>query len=97
MLKYCMNLEDWQRLHDRLDQTHRNSLGMTIGSREFWIMHRSVYEKLRLADAEWVNCRRRGSVRGTPKFDQLLVEAEEALKNFEGYVLMAKLMTKEQQ
>ena len=88
-----MNLEDWQSLHDRLDQAHRNSIGATIGAREFWIMHRAVSEKLSLANAEWVNCRRRG--RGSYKFDELLQQAEEALKNFEAHILMAKLMHKE--
>lgn len=56
-------------------------------------MHRAVYEKLREADREWVNCRQRGQ--GSPKFDQLLIQAEEALKNFEGFLLLAKLSQKE--
>jgi hypothetical protein len=40
-----------------------------------------------------VNCRRRGQ--GSPRFDQLLTQAEEAMKNFEGHILLAKLMDKE--
>jgi hypothetical protein len=40
-----------------------------------------------------VNCRRRGQ--GSPRFDQLLVQAEEAMKNFEGHILLAQLMDKE--
>jgi hypothetical protein len=90
-----MNLEDWQRLHDRLDQAHRNSIGSRLGAREFFVMHRSVYQKLQEANGEWVNCRRRG--RGSPRFDQLLEQAEEALKNFEAHILLAKLMYKEHQ
>ncbi len=90
-----MDLEDWQLLHDRLDQAHRNSIGSRFGVREFWTMHRAVQEKLNLANAEWVNCRRRGY--GSPKFDSLLQQAEEVLKNFEAHILIAKLMNKETQ
>lgn len=89
-----MDLEDWQRLHDRLDSAHRAAVGSRIGAHEFWIMHRTVYQKLQQANSEWVNCRRRGV--GSPKFDTLLTEADEGLKNFEGYILIAKLMHKEQ-
>ena len=89
-----MNMEDWQNLHNRLDQAHRNSIGMSFGARDLWIMHRAVYERLRGADREWVNCRRRGV--GSPRFDELLQQAEELLKNFEGHILLAKLMNKEQ-
>jgi len=88
-----MDLEDWQRLHERLDAAHRNSMGMEFGARDLWRMHRAVYEHLREADREWVNCRRRGA--GSPLFDRLLSEAEEALKNFEGHIVLAKLMDKE--
>lgn len=90
-----MDLEDWQRLHDRLDTAHRNSIRTTVGTREFFIMHRAVQEKLNLANAEWVNCRRRG--RGSFRFDQLLAQAEESLKNFEAHILIAKLMNRESQ
>ena len=88
-----MDLEDWQRLDDRLDQAHRNYIGTDFGTRDLWIMHRNIYELLRAANQEWVNCRRRGV--GSPRFDQLLTEAEEALKNFEGYILIGKLSRKE--
>ena len=92
-----MDLKDWQRLHDRLDAAHRGYIGIRLdsefGIRDLWTMHRAIYEKLRAADGEWVNCRHKGT--GTPKFDQLLTEAEEALRNFEGHLLLAKLMTKE--
>jgi len=90
-----MDLEDWQLLHDRLDQAHRNTIGSRFGVRELWIMHRAVQEKLNLANAEWVNCRRRG--RGSVQFDLLLQQAEESLKNFEAHILIAKLMNKETQ
>jgi hypothetical protein len=89
-----MNLEDWQILHDRLDQAHRNSIGMRLGAREFWTWHRSVYELLQQANAEWVNCRRRGH--SSPKFNDLLTQADATLKTFEAHILMAKLMHKEQ-
>jgi hypothetical protein len=85
-----MDLEDWQKLH----QAHRNSIGASMGTREFYTWHRAVYELLAQADSEWVNCRRRG--RGSSLFDDLLVRAEEVLKNFEAHILMAKLMHKEQ-
>jgi hypothetical protein len=88
-----MNMEDWQNLHNRLDQAHRNSIGMSFGARDLWIMHRAVYEKLREADREWVNCRRKGV--GSSRFDELLQQAEESLKNLEGHILLAKLMNKE--
>jgi hypothetical protein len=90
-----MDLTDWQLLHDRLDQAHRNTIGSRFGVREFWIMHRAVQEKLSLANAEWVNCRRKG--KGSPRFDSLLQQAEESLKNFEAHILIAKLMNKETQ
>jgi hypothetical protein len=88
-----MNLEDWQLLQDRLDRAHKNTLNMSFGIKDLWRMHRAVYDKLRLADAEWVNCRRRGQA--SPRFDELLAQAEEAMKNFEGHILLAKLMDKE--
>lgn len=89
-----MNLEDWQKLHDRLDQAHRNSIGSNMGVKEFWTWHRSVSGLLNQANSEWVNCRRKG--RGSPKFDDLLTQADEILKNYEAHILMAKLMHKEQ-
>ena len=89
-----MNLEDWQRLNSRLDQAHRNCIGTSFGSRDLRIMDRAVRDKLREADREWVNCRRRGA--DSPRFNELLVQAEEALKNFEGHILLAKLMRKDQ-
>lgn len=89
-----MDLEDWQRLHDRLDQAHRNSMGASMGIREFYTWHRAVHELLAQANSEWVNCRRRQ--RGSPLFDDLLNRADEVLKNFEAHILMAKLMHKEQ-
>lgn len=88
-----MDLEDWQNLQNRLDSVHRHCLGSQIGSREFYTMHKTVDALLQKADAEWVNCRRYG--RGSIRFNELLAQAEEALKNFEGYVLLAKLMHKE--
>jgi len=88
-----MDLTDWQRLHDRLDAAHRAYLGTQFGVRDLWVMHRAVYEKLREADREWVNCRRRGV--GNQRFDSLLAQAEECLKNFEGHLLLAKLSHKE--
>ena len=88
-----MDLTDWQRLHDRLDAAHRAYLGTQFGVRDLWVMHRAVYEKLRAADREWVNCRRRGV--GNQRFDSLLAQAEECLKNFEGHLLLAKLSHKE--
>jgi len=88
-----MDLGDWQLLHDRLDRAHKNTLGMTFGIKDLWRMHRAVYERLREADREWVNCRRRGQ--GSPRFDELLAQAEEAMKNFEVHILLAKLMDKE--
>ena len=62
-----MDLGDWQLLQDRLDRAHKNTLNMNFGIKDLWRMHRAVYDRLRLADAEWVNCRRRGQ--GSPKFD----------------------------
>jgi len=88
-----MDLTDWQQLQDRLDQAHRHTIGSRFGLREFWTMHRAVQERLNLANAEWVNCRRRG--RGSPRFDGLLQQAEESLKNFEAHILIAKLMNKD--
>ena len=88
-----MDLGDWQLLHDRLDRAHKNTQGMRFGAVDLWRMHKAVYDRLQLADREWVNCRRRGQ--GSPRFDQLLAQAEEAMKNFEGHILLAKLMDKE--
>jgi hypothetical protein len=88
-----MDLNDWQNLNNRLDQAHRNTIGARFGGKDLWTMDRAVREKLREADREWVNCRKKGV--GSPKFDDLLAQAEEALKNLEGHILMAKLMNKE--
>ena len=89
-----MDLDDWQNLNDRLDRAHRNYISNHFGSKDLWIMDRVVRDLLREADREWVNCRRRGI--GSSRFDELLQKAEEALKNFEGHILLAKLMNKEQ-
>ena len=88
-----MDLENWQQLHDRLDQAHRNAIGCKFGARDLRTMHRAVYTKLQEADREWVECRRLG--RATPKFERLLTEAQEAVKNFESYILIAKLKQKD--
>ena len=88
-----MDLTDWQNLQDRLDQAHRATIGSRFGLREFWLMHRAVQERLNLANSEWVNCRRLG--RGSHRFDLLLEQAEESLKNFEAHILIAKLMQKD--
>jgi len=93
LLKYFMDLTDWQRLHDRLDLAHRATIGARFGLHEFWTMHRAVQERLNLANSEWVYCRRRGQ--GSHKFDLLLQQAEESLKNFEAHILIAKLMNKD--
>ena len=87
-------MEDWQNLYNRLDRAHKLTLGMRFGIKDLWRMHRAVYDRLQLANAEWVNCRQRG--RGSPRFDELMTQAEEALKNFEGHLLIAKLSNKEQ-
>ena len=93
LLKYCMDLTDWQNLQDRLDQAHRATIGSRFGLREFWTMHRAVQQRLNQANSEWVNCRQRG--RGSHRFDLLLEQAEESLKNFEAHILIAKLMQKD--
>ena len=90
-----MDLTDWQNLQDRLDLAHRATIGARFGLHEFWIMHRAVQERLNLANSEWVNCRRRGQ--GSHRFDTLLAQAEESLKNFESHILIAKLMNKDTQ
>lgn len=90
-----MDLEDWQRIHNRLDRAHINAMNTHYGRRDLWTMHRAVYEKLREADREWVECRRLG--RATPRFDSLITEAEEAVKNFEAYILIAKLKQKDRE
>lgn len=88
-----MDMGDWQRLHERLDTAHHGYLGTQFGVRDLWVMQRAVYELLREADREWVNCRRKGT--GSHRFDQLLAQAEECLRNFEGHLLLAKLSHKE--
>ena len=88
-----MDMEDWQNLHNRLDRAHKLTLGMRFGIKDLWRMHRAVYDRLQLANAEWVNCRQRG--RGSPRFDELMTQAEEAMKNFEGHIMIAKLLDKE--
>ena len=90
-----MDLDDWQNLNNRLDQAHRSTIGSRFGARDLWIMDRAVRDLLRAADQEWVNCRQKG--RGSPRFDELLTQAEQALKNLEGHILLAKLMNKEPQ
>lgn len=86
-------MEDWQKLHDRLDRAHRDYIQCHFGLRDLWIMHRAVYEKLREADREWVNCRRRGQA--SELFNRLMAQAEESLKSFEGHILIAKLKQKD--
>jgi hypothetical protein len=88
-----MDLDDWQNLNNRLDSAHQNAMSIGLWSRDLWTMDRAVRGKLREADQEWVNCRKKGV--GSPRFDELMAQAEEALKNLEGHVILAKLMHKE--
>lgn len=88
-----MDLEDWRQLDRRLDRARCVYLGATVGTHDLWRMNRAATRLLQEANAEWVNCRRRG--RGSPKFDHLLSEATEVIRNFEAHLMLAKLMHKE--
>jgi REP element-mobilizing transposase RayT len=52
-----------------------------------------VHNLLSAADHERVNCRRRRFV--TLRFEHLMQQAQEALQNLEGHVILATLMRKD--
>jgi len=87
-------LEDWDEINTRL----HNSLSR-LGNlpphtiRDCRRMAQPVLDLLRLADQERVICRRRRTP--TARYTQLIEQAQEALTNFEGHVIMASLMRKD--
>lgn len=88
-----MNLENWQKFSDRLDQAHSQALKLKFGVKELWTMYRNVQNQLKLASIEMVECRRRKKT--TDKYVETMQQAEEALKNFEAHVILATLMKKD--
>jgi hypothetical protein len=93
LLKYAMNLEDWHSLDRRLDRARRAYLTVNVGTMDLWRMQKAAHRLMQEANSEWVNCRHRE--RGSVKFDYLLGEAEQIIKNLEAYCMFAKLKNKE--
>jgi hypothetical protein len=89
-----MTLENWHELDRRLALAKNAYLGVNTGTMDLFRMHRAASRLLQEANSEWVSCRRRGQ--GSARFDHLLAEAEQVIKNFEGHCMLAKLMHKEQ-
>ena len=86
-----MTLEDWDELNARFHTLLRKvNLVPRSTSRDCTRMARAVEDLLRQADQERVNCRRRQRV--TLRFEQLITQAQEALTNFEGHVILALLL-----
>lgn len=90
-----MTLQDWDEFNRRLYTcVSRFSSLPPHTSRDCYRMGDTVTGLLRLADQERVICRRRRTV--TLHYERLMHQAEEALRNLEGHVIMATLMRKDQ-
>lgn len=88
-----MTLEDWDEISARLDKCLIQLGNLSDRTRlDCRRMSNHVQEIMRLADQERVICRRRRTV--TTKYEQLIQQAQEALRNLEGHVIMATLMRK---
>jgi REP element-mobilizing transposase RayT len=89
-----MQLEYWDELNARL---HKCTSGLARLPRHTILdcrrMSDHVHNLLSAADHERVNCRRRRFV--TLRFEHLMQQAQEALQNLEGHVILATLMRKD--
>lgn len=90
-----MDLQDWDHINGRLYACFsRISRLPPQTARDCRRMSETVAQLLRQADQERVICRRRHSV--TTRYEQYMQQAQEALQNLEGHVIMAMLMRKDQ-
>ena len=90
-----MTLQDWDELNSRLDTcVSRLPRLNPQTARDCRRMSETVAQLLRQADQDRVICRRRHSV--TTRYEQYMQQAQEALQNLEGHVIMAMLMRKDQ-
>lgn len=81
----------YQELQERFDLAERNARALPERTRRDCMrMADHVRDLLQSASKAAVDCRRLRRV--TPQYEQALVRADESLQNFEGYVIMAKLM-----
>lgn len=86
-----MKLEDWNETNDRLNKCLDNIEQLPRHCRrDCRRMSRTVIDLLRVADSERVISRRRSAV--TPRFEEYMTRAQEALTNLEGHVIFARLM-----
>ena len=90
-----MDLVKYTELRKRLDTAHGQVLYMRVDKTDLWRMERNCERLLAEITDEEVKCRRLG--KPTFKYVELLEQAEESLKNFEGYILIAKLTLKERE
>jgi len=90
-----MTLEDWDQFNARLYVCASRLNGLPRHTtRDCRRMSDTVSNLLRAADQERVNCRRRNQI--TTRYTDLMQQAQEALKNLEGHVIIATLMRKDQ-
>lgn len=90
-----MDLAKYQELREKLDMAHVQMLPMRMDKTDLWRMERNCERLMSEITEEEVKCRRSG--KPTFRYQDLLVEAEEAVKNLEGYILIAKLTVKERE
>lgn len=90
-----MTLEDWDELNSRLYTCISRFPRLPSHTmRDCRRMSDTVIELLRQADQERVICRRRRTL--TARYEQCMEQAQQALRNLEGHVIMATLMRKDQ-
>lgn len=90
-----MDLEKYEDLRRRLNLAHVQMLPMRVDKADLWRMERNCERLMSEITEEEVRCRRQGK----PSFHylDLLEQAEESVKNLEGYILIAKLTLKERE
>lgn len=94
LVKARQNFIRFRQSHiDREDRPQPDCFELRRAYYDCMRMYTTTYQLLAEADREWVTCRRRGKV--THRFNELMSQAEECLKNFEKYVLLAHLLTPE--
>lgn len=81
----------YQELRDRFDVAERNARALPVRTRRDCMrMAEHVRELFQLASQAEITCRRLRKI--TSEYERSLIQIEASLQNFEGYVIMAKLM-----
>jgi hypothetical protein len=86
-----LKMATFEELQERFELAERNARALPTRTRRDCVrMGDHVRDLFQAASRAAVECRRLRRV--TPRYEQCLAAVEESLQNFEGYVIMAKLM-----